>query len=175
MKKSLGIGLPIFLVLCAASDAQAQQQFATTFEPAALVAPAMANAATIVQDPQEQRPEEQMSTSGFFLGIIGMVGGAAFGSQIGQGKCPPRREDKDCMGRYAYTGALIAGTISVPLGVHLANKSRRNLPLALAASTATALGLYYGMKAIPGEPIAMAPFLAAPIQVVTSVKLESRQ
>jgi hypothetical protein len=30
------------------------------------------------------------------------------------------------------------------------------------------------MKAIPGEPIAMAPFLAAPIQVLTSIKVEQR-
>jgi hypothetical protein len=120
------------------------------------------------------KPDDAMSTSGFFLGIIGMLGGAAIGSQIGQSDCPSRAVDERCVGRHAYTGALVAGTILVPIGVHLANSERRNLPLSMAVSALAAGVFYYGLKAVPGEPIALAPFLAAPIQVVTSIKLEKR-
>jgi hypothetical protein len=101
-----------------------------------------------------------------------MLSGAAVG---GSSSCPSRDVDKECMGRHAYTGALIAGTALVPLGVHLANTKRRNLPLSMAVSTVVGVAAYYGMKAVPGSPIAMAPFLAAPLQVVTSVKIEGRK
>lgn len=170
MRARVSTVLSMLCVLCAPALASAQQRTAAAFE-------AVPQAFVIQQDPQEQeeKPEEAMSTSGFFLGIIGMLGGAAMGSQIGQNSCPSREEDKDCMGRHAYTGALIAGTVLVPIGVHLANKDRRNLPLSLAVSALTGSALYLVMKTIPGEPIAMAPFLAAPLQVVTSVKVERRK
>jgi hypothetical protein len=156
-------------VLCAPALANAQQRASVAFE-------APAQAFTIAQDPkQEEKPDDAMSTSGFFLGIIGMLGGAAAGSQIGSTQCPSREEDKECMGRHAYTGALIAGTFMVPIGVHIANKNKRNLPLSIAVSALTGSALYLVMKNIPGEPIAMAPFLAAPLQVVTSMKVEKRK
>jgi hypothetical protein len=155
-------------VLCAPALANAQQRASVAFE-------APSQAFVLAQDPQEPKPDDEMSTSGFFLGIIGMLGGAAVGSQVGSGQCPSREEDKECMGRHAYTGALIAGTFMVPIGVHIANKNRRNLPLSLAVSALTGSTLYLVMKNIPGEPIAMAPFLAAPLQVVTSMKMEKRK
>jgi hypothetical protein len=128
------------------------------------------------EQPQEMgKIDDDMSTSGFFLGIVGMLGGAAIGSQIGQSSCPAREVDKDCVGEHAYAGALIGGTFLVPIGVHIANKDRGNLPLSIAVSAVVASAFYYGLKAIPGEPVAMAPFLAAPIQVVTSIKLERRK
>jgi hypothetical protein len=169
MKARVSTVLPLLCVLCAPALANAQQRAAVAFE-------ATPQAFVLDQEQeQEQKPEDAMSTSGFFLGIIGMLGGAAMGSQIGQGQCPSREEDKDCMGRHAYTGALIAGTVMVPIGVHIANKDRRNLPLSLAVSALTGSALYLVMKNIPGEPIAMAPFLAAPLQVVTSMRVERRK
>ncbi|MGQ0560558.1 MAG: hypothetical protein ACT443_01640 [Gemmatimonadota bacterium] len=170
MRARIGTVVPLLAVLGAPAFASAQQRVSIVFDAAP-------SALTVAQEPQEpeEKPNEAMSTSGFFLGIIGMLGGAVIGSQVGQSECPPRAADKECMGRHAYTGALIAGTAMVPLGVHIANQDRRNLPLSLAVSAGTGALLYYTMKAIPGEPIAMAPFLAAPLQVVTSVKVENRK
>lgn len=172
--------LSLFFVVCAPGIVFGQQNLAYAFETppvSAIVATeaALVTPLSIIQEPNVEKPEEVMGTSGFFLGVIGMLGGAAVGGSIGLGDCPARDVDKDCMGRHAYTGALIAGTALVPLGVHLANKNRRNLPMSMAVSTALGVALYYGMKAIPGSPIAMAPFVAAPLQVVTSVRIEQRK
>ena len=173
MKLRAGTVLPLFFVFCAPALAYGQQNLAFAFDEVPVAT--MIAAPVVLQEPNIDKPEEVMGTSGFFLGIIGMLGGAAVGGSIGSGDCPSRQEDKGCMGRHAYTGALIAGTILVPVGVHIANKNRRNLPLSMAVSTALGAVMYYGMKAIPGSPIAMAPFVAAPLQVVTSVRIESRK
>jgi len=166
-------------VLPAGANAQQNAPALFSDDATALVAPEIAGGSArrgfaLAQDPYD-KPDEQMGTSGFFLGLVGMMAGAAIGSQIGQGSCPSRAEDKDCVGRHAYTGALVAGTALVPVGVHIANKSRGNFWLSLAASTAEATALYYAFKAVPGSPVAMAPFLAAPLQVFTSVKIERRK
>src|SRR5688500_8950320 len=97
MRARLSTVLPMLCVLCAPALANAQQRASVAFE-----APRQAFAIDQEQE-QEQKPDDAMSTSGFFLGIIGMLGGAAAGSQIGQSQCPPRSEDKECMGRHAYT------------------------------------------------------------------------
>ena len=169
--------LPLLCLAFVPAVALGQQNLAFAFEPSPPAAAdvhgnSVVMSLPLVQEPNLDKPEEVMGTSGFFLGVIGMLGGAAVGGSIGSGDCPSRDVDKGCMGRHAYTGALIAGTALVPLGVHLANKDRRNLLLSMAVSTALGVGLYYGMKAIPGSPIAMAPFVAAPLQVVTSVRIE---
>lgn len=179
MRLRIGAALPVFLLLVAPSMAFGQQNIAFAFETyTSAVVPVVAEHAVqpaLIQEPTIDKPEEVMGTSGFFLGVIGMLGGAAVGGAIGSGDCPAREVDKGCMGRHAYTGALIAGTVLVPIGVHLANKDRRNLPLSMAVSAAMGAAMYYGMKAIPGSPIAMAPFVAAPLQVVTSVRIERRK
>lgn len=177
MRIRIGAALPLLCVLCAPALGNAQQRAQVTFEPQALalVAPPMARPAYLAQEPQQEqepRPEDEMSTSGFFLGIIGMLAGAGIGSSLGQADCPSRAVDKDCVSRHASIGALLAGTVMIPLGVHIANKNRRNLPLSLGISALTGTAMYFGMKAIPGEPLGMAPFVAAPLQVITSVKVE---
>jgi hypothetical protein len=166
-------------VLPANANAQQSAPALFAYHATALVAPEIAGSPakrslSLAQDPYD-KPEEQMGTSGFFLGLVGMMAGAAIGSQIGQGSCPDRSEDKDCVSRHAYTGALVAGTALVPVGVHIASKARGHFWLSLAASAAEATVLYYGFKAVPGSPVAMAPFLAAPLQVFTSVKIERRK
>ena len=173
MRFRAGTVLPLVFVFCAPALAFGQQNYAFAFDEAPVavtITPPVA-----LQEPNIDKPEEVMGTSGFFLGVIGMLGGAAVGGSIGAGDCPSREVDKGCMGRHAYTGALIAGTVLVPVGVHIANKNRRNLPLSMLVSAALGVGMYYGMKAIPGSPIAMAPFVAAPLQVVTSVRIEQRK
>jgi hypothetical protein len=173
MKLRAGTVLPLLFVLCAPALALGQQNPAFAFDEAPA---AVAGARPIVlQEPNLATPEEQMGTSGFFLGVIGMLSGAAVGGSMGAGTCRERIDDKGCKGRYVYTGALIAGTVLTPLGVHLANQDRRNLPLSMAAAAALGVAMYYGMKAVPGSPIAMAPFAAVPLQVVTSIRIEQRK
>jgi hypothetical protein len=101
-----------------------------------------------------------------------MLAGGAVGSKIGQDNCPSKSAGEACRNRHIYTGVLVAGSFFVPLGVHIASKQPHNFFKSLAVSAATGAIAYYGFKAIPGEPVALAPFVAAPIQVVTSVKLE---
>jgi hypothetical protein len=171
MRIRIGAVLPLACLLCAPVAARAQERTPTSFDTTSSKLPADSSLAPR----EEMKPDDAMSTSGLFLGIVGMLGGAAIGSQIGQSDCPAREVDKGCVGRHAYTGALIAGTVLVPIGVHLANRDRGSLPLSMAVSALAAGLLYYGLKAVPGEPIAMAPFLAAPVQVVTSIRLEKRK
>jgi len=56
--------------------------------------------------------------------------------------------------------------------VHIANKNKKSFIKSLAFSTVAGAALYFGTKAIPGEPVQIAPFLAAPLQMVTSLKVE---
>ena len=49
-----------------------------------------------MQEPQADAGS-QMTTSGFFLGVVGMLGGAAVGSGVGNARC-----GTDCVGRSAF-------------------------------------------------------------------------
>jgi hypothetical protein len=100
-----------------------------------------------------------------------MLGGAVIGSAVSQNTCE-ESDEEGCRGRKASTGALIAGTLAVPIGVHIANKQPGSLLKSLGVSMLAGAALYYGMKSIPGEPVQIAPFLAAPLQAFTSVKIE---
>jgi hypothetical protein len=169
MKSKAGIVLSLIAVAIAPLAASAQQA------PVSIFATAQASAPQprfeLAQDPPSDRPEDVMSTSGMFLGIVGMLGGAVIGSALSQNGCDDDPDD-NCRSRYAFTGALIAGTVSVPIGVHIANKTPGSLVKSLAVSALSGSVLYFATKAIPGEPIQIAPFLSAPIQMVTSVKIE---
>lgn len=169
MKFRAGMVLPVMLAW-APIAANAQQAATNSF--AVVSSSTQAPTLDLPQDPPSDKPEDVMSTSGMFLGIVGMLGGAVIGSAVSQGNCEDESE-RGCRGRYAFTGALIAGSISVPLGVHIANKQPGSFMKSLAASALAGAALYYGMKAIPGEPIQIAPFLAAPVQMVTSIKIET--
>lgn len=131
-------------------------------------APALPSA-PLLQDPVEKMDEEgRMTTSGFFLGVIGMLGGAAIGSGVGNSRC-----GNDCVGRYAATGASIVGAVMVPIGVHVAADKPRNLVPAMASSFLAGAVLYGAFNAFPGRPVALAPFVAAPLQVWLSMKIEA--
>ena len=94
--------------------ASAQQRFAAQFADAPL--PVMHFPAFMDQERVDQMDEEgRMTTSGFFLGIVGMLAGAAIGSGVGNAKC-----GDDCVSRSAAGGASIAGALMVPIGVHIA-------------------------------------------------------
>jgi hypothetical protein len=108
-----------------------------------------------------------MTTSGFFLGIIGMLAGAAVGSGVGNAKC-----GDDCVGRTAAGGASIAGALMVPIGVHIAAPQPRRFPHALVTSFAAGAVAWGGVNAIPGRPVALAPFIAAPLQVWIATRFE---
>ena len=169
MKRFAGAVLPILLLVVAPLGASAQQrQIVFTANPVA--APLAIAPVSLAQEPPEETQEDMMSKSGMFLGIVGMLAGAAIGSGVSQAHC----DDKRCTSRYAFTGALISGSLLVPIGVHIANAERRNLLASLGVSALAGTALYYAMRAIPGEPIQIAPFLAAPVQMVTSIKIETR-
>jgi hypothetical protein len=169
MKFRAGIVLPLILLASAPVAAYAQQAQPISLVVAASV-PTPLNL-DIAQDPPSTRPDDVMSTSGIFLGIVAMLGGAVIGSAVSQNRCEESGED-GCRSRYAFTGAMIAGTIAVPIGVHIANKQPGSLLKSLGMSIVVGAALYYGTKAIPGEPIQIAPFLSAPLQAFTSIKIE---
>jgi hypothetical protein len=173
MKFKAGIVLSFVAMAVTPLAARAQQVSSPLFlavEHASMTRPAI----DLAQDPPSDKPEDVMSTSGMFLGIIGMLGGAVIGNAVSQNSCRDEEDEEACRGRKAFTGALIAGTILVPVGVHIANKEPGNLLMSLAVSAVAGAGLYYGFKSIPGEPIQIAPFLSAPLQMVTSIKIERR-
>jgi hypothetical protein len=172
MKRSVGVGLPILLMALNAPAASAQQNQFSVFSAARVASPSELQMTT---NPQEEvRPQDAMSMSGMFLGIVGMMGGAAVASGLKQDACQDS-EDDDCLIRHAFTGALIAGTVLVPIGVHIANPKKKNLLTSLAVSSVTGAAMYFALRAIPGEPVHIAPFLAAPVQMVTSIKIETRK
>jgi hypothetical protein len=145
--------------------ASAQQRFAVGFET---VTPTPTAPVLFEQERVEQMNEEgRMTTSGFFLGIVGMLAGAAVGSGVGNAKC-----GDDCVGRVAAGGASIAGALMVPVGVHIAALSPKRFPLAIASSFVTGAAVWGGINAIPGRPMALAPFVAAPLQVWFASRLE---
>lgn len=169
MKFKAGIVLSLIAAAIVPTTAAAQHA-STSFLSTPSVAVPQLNFG-VAQDPPSDRPEDVMSTSGIFLGIVGMLGGAVVGSAVSQSKCKDS-DDEKCRSQYAFTGALIAGTALVPIGVHIANKNPGSLAKSLAVSAVAGTALYFAMKAIPGEPVQIAPFLSAPIQMVTSVKIE---
>ena len=168
--KRIGAILPLLLIAVHAPMASAQQNHSPVFTSAHTVSQLQLQKLR----PQEEArsPQDAMSMSGMFLGVVGMIGGAAVASGLKQGSCE-NSEDKGCLARHAFTGALIAGSAFVPFGVHIANEHRKRLLTSLAVSTLAGAVFYFGTRAIPGEPVHIAPFLAAPVQMVTSIKIET--
>ena len=161
------LGVATFvLVASAPRGASAQQRFAAQFADApshAAHVPAFMDQERVDQMDEEGR----MTTSGFFLGIVGMLGGAAIGSGIGNAKC-----GDDCVGRTAAGGASIAGALMAPIGVHIAAVKPKRLPVSLLASIVTGALTWGGINAVPGRPVALAPFVAAPLQVWIASRFE---
>lgn len=175
MKRSVGAVLPVFIILLSTSAAFGQQnQFSVFATGASPRAPQQSLSSGLQEQEPEMKPNDAMSISGMFLGIVGMMGGAAVASGIKQSDCDDSEED-GCLARHAFTGALIAGTALVPIGVHIANNNKKNLLTSLAVSTVAGAAIYFAMRAIPGEPVEIAPFLSAPVQMVTSIKIETRK
>ena len=169
MKFRAGVVLPMILIMFAPAALSAQQAQSTFFVAEEVSAPG--TELSLLQDPPSQKPEDVMATSGMFLGIVGMLGGAVVGAAMSQDGCKDS-EDDNCRSFYASTGAVVASTFFVPLGVHIANKNKKSFLKSLAFSTVAGAALYFGTKAVPGEPVQIAPFLAAPLQMVTSLKVE---
>jgi hypothetical protein len=170
MKFKAGVVLPMFMAAFVPVAASAQQAENARFAAYVEVS-APPSSPILVQDPPSQKPEDVMATSGMFLGIVGMLGGAVVGAAMSQEGCKDS-DDDNCRSKYASTGAVAASTFFVPLGVHLANREKKSFIKSLAFSTAAGAALYFATKAVPGEPVQIAPFLAAPLQMVTSLKVE---
>ncbi|HEX6560205.1 MAG TPA: hypothetical protein VF021_12100 [Longimicrobiales bacterium] len=168
------VALPV-LLLFAPLAAQAQERPAPTIPDSLVRTVTGPTSDNIPPSVTEMKPEEQAGTSGYFLGIISMLVGGTVGSSVGQSSCPAKTVDRDCVSRHAFTGALIAGTAMIPIGVHLASAERRSLPATLGVSALTGAVLYAAAHAVPGKPIGLATFVALPIQVFTSVRLERKK
>jgi len=168
--------LAVFACMALPTALHAQQKTSISFAEAGLTrvqerlpAPAFLPGPALLQDPQEPTRAEQMTTSGFFLGIVGMLAGAAVGSGVGSAHC-----GGDCISRYAAGGASIAGALLIPVGVRIANDDDHNPLISYAASLATGAALWAGFNQIPGRPVALSPFVSAPLQVWLVSKLETR-
>jgi hypothetical protein len=174
MLSRIGVALPIALIFVMPVVANAQQrtQLAFATSQSALVAKAVVAAPAALQEPPSS-PEEIMGASGFFLGIVSMMGGAAFGS--GLASCDDEinaKAEDECVTDTAVKAALIAGTIAAPIGVHLAAPKRKNLLKSIAVSAGIAGAMYGVFYAIPGHPTAIAPFLTMPLQIYATVRFE---
>ena len=75
MKFNAGIVLSLIAVAIAPLAASAQQAPTPMFL-AVDAAPTSRAVVDLAQDPPSDKPEDVMSTSGMFLGIVGMLGGA---------------------------------------------------------------------------------------------------
>ncbi|HSL71706.1 MAG TPA: hypothetical protein VK864_15775, partial [Longimicrobiales bacterium] len=121
------------------------------------------------QSTDQMNEEGRMTASGFFLGVIGMLAGAAVGSGIGSAACDDR---SNCVTRYASGGAAIVGALTVPVGVHVAADQPKRLPLTMLASVGVGGAIWGVINAVPGRPVPLAPFIAAPLQIWVSTRLE---
>lgn len=144
-------------------------RFASEVRAVAGVAPVLSVTLRFEQDPQEPTKEDLMTTSGFFLGIVGMLAGAAVGSGVGNAHC-----GSSCVPRYMAGGASVGGALVIPVGVRLVNDEGKNPLVSWGASIGTGAAIWAGFHQIPGHPVALAPFVAAPVQVWLVSKLERR-
>ena len=103
-----------------------------------------------------------MILGGVALGAAGLFGGALIGDRFQRYPC------EDCI-EGAFFGALAGESLTIPLGVHLADRRRGNLAPALAASIGIgALGL--GAAAVTDQ---WGILLAIPVfQVAASIGIE---
>jgi hypothetical protein len=86
--------------------------------------------------------------AGLLTGTIGFLGGGLVGAKIDQASSDGYEEFD---GLYGFVvGAPIGGSLLLPVGVHLANGRRGNLPLAMLASVGIA-GTGIALAASAGE------------------------
>jgi hypothetical protein len=116
-------------------------------------------------EPDEEGPDPVMA-SGLFLGVIGMLGGAALGGAR-ESAC-----DKECRAHSGAIGAIAGGALMIPIGAHIGNRGRGNLLLSMLAASAVGAAGFGAASLLPGRPVAAAVFFTAPIQVVLAAKIE---
>ncbi len=108
-----------------------------------------------------------MVLAGVSAGAIGVFGGGFIGSAVGGGNAICG--DDACGLEEAVYGAILGESVTLPLGVHLANRRRGNYGLSLLASVGIgALGILAVDASNDGWPL-----LAVPVgQLVTSILIE---
>jgi hypothetical protein len=107
-------------------------------------------------------------TAGFFAGAV-IAGNIAEGGIFGEEGCGV--EDLGCLINGILAGAAIGESILLPVGIHLGNGRRGNLPLGLVTSLGLA-GLGVAGAAGVDDPWPLVP--AAVAQLVVGVLLERR-
>ncbi|MGE0352421.1 MAG: hypothetical protein AB7I33_05155 [Gemmatimonadales bacterium] len=117
-----------------------------------------------------RQPGQARSTSMAFGGTVGGVTGFMAGALVASGL------SRNCGGEFcgleaAFLGGLIGETLAIPLGVHLANRSRGNFGTALAGSVVSGAAALLLLDATGEGALVLAVPLA---QIVTSVLVEGR-
>ncbi len=108
-----------------------------------------------------------MALAGVIGGTVGVFGGGLIGSAVGGGNAICG--DDACGLEEAVYGAILGESVTLPLGVHLANRGRGNYGLSLLASVGIgALGILAVDASNDGIPLLVVPVA----QLVTSIAIE---
>jgi hypothetical protein len=152
----------------AVPDATVAQRLARPSYGALLIAPAVLQPSGTGRHSIEPEDEglDPVMASGLFLGVIGMLGGAAVAGTRGA-EC-----DRECRTHTGAVGATTGAALMIPIGAHIGNRNRGNLLLSILAASAIGAAGFGAASLLPGRPVAAAVFLTAPIQVVMAAKIE---
>jgi len=143
-------------------------RWAPSARAAALLAPVLVpTPVTLPYQEADESPMAGMTGSGFFLGIIGMLAGTTMGSATAGRSCT-----KDCRRDRGAGGAMVGGAVLIPLGVHIANPSPGSLLAATGAASLIGAAVWLFVGALPSQPMPLAPFLAAPLQLQAAIFVE---
>lgn len=106
-----------------------------------------------------------MVAAGLLGGAVGFVGGAIVGARLGT--CPSGCEDPGLT--ESFVGAMIGSGVGIPIGVHLANRGRGNLPGSVGVSVLIGgAGTLLAFATHSFVPVMLAPVA----QIITSIGIE---
>lgn len=138
---------------------------------AAAATPALAQRSEAGAQP---RPTMRLVTGGVLGGAAGLAVGGLAGAMVGSNTCLDEGNPDSCRGAEGmFIGGLAGETLSIPLGVHLANgRAGRLLPSMLASAAITAAGAA-AVAATESDGVLVGAAVAVPVlQLATSVLIE---
>lgn len=159
----LAAGWLITLVLCA--RAASAQMLPAAFPSVGAPGPLPPQTAPATHRPSVGRP----ILGGLLGGSVGFWSGLFIAGNIAEENCD--NEDINCLLTSILAGAAIGESVLMPVGIHLGNGRRGNLPLGLLASAGIA-GLGIAATAATAEPAFLVS--AAVGQLVVGVWVERR-
>jgi hypothetical protein len=159
--------LPALLLGLLAAPAAAQGDASRPF--ARWAAPSLAvNETAVVAASPAPRDGLTLALGGVAGGVAGFFAGGYAGVAIAEATDDCYSDDWCGIGA-AFTGAAIGSAAAIPLGVHLANRSRGNYGRSVAVSAGIgAVGILAAIAAESGEVLVAIPVA----QIVSSVLIE---